>query len=162
VFLLASAASQRTWIGFQILNTVALNPAVQFNLFYPACCRTPDKTLFVRRHMVFALDTDDGSLLAFSATAEATAHCKGIDVKEGFWLFFAEDGSPLEARFERQDQADSALSFGAYVLQRAMSGLWLQERFAQVTRVEGCGLSTIAELDETLKINRAERAARGR
>ncbi len=77
--------------------------------------------------MVFALDTDDGGLLAFPNTAEAAAHCKGIDVKDGFWLFFAEDGSPLEARFERLNQAgDSALISGVYILQRAMSGLWLQ------------------------------------
>jgi len=112
--------------------------------------------------MLFALDTDDGALLACSTTAEAAAHCKGIDVKDGFWLFFAEDGSPLEARFERQNQTgDSALIPIAYILQRAMSGLWLQERLAQVTRVEGCGLGSVAELVETLKANRAKRAARG-
>ncbi len=113
--------------------------------------------------MVFALDTDDGGLLAFSTTAEAAAHCKGIDVKDGFWLFFDEDGSPLEARFERLNQTeDSALSPGVYVLQRAMSGLWLQERLAQVMKVEGCSLSTVAELVETLKVNRGKRAALGR
>ena len=113
--------------------------------------------------MVFALDTDDGGLLAFSTTAEAAAHCKGIDIKDGFWLFFDEDGSPLEARFERLNQAeDSALSPGVYVLQRAMSGLWLQERLAQVMKVEGCSLSTVAELVETLKVNRGKRAALGR
>ena len=54
--------------------------------------------------MVFALDTDDGGLLVFPTTAEAAAHCKGIDVKDGFWRFFAEDGSPLEARFEGPNQ----------------------------------------------------------
>ncbi len=112
--------------------------------------------------MVFTLDTDDGGLLAFPTAAEAAAHCKGIDVKDGFWLFFAEDGSPLEARFEPLNQAeDSALISGVYILQRAMSGLWLQERLAQVMRVEGCGLSTVAELVETLKVNRSKRAALG-
>ena len=112
--------------------------------------------------MVFALDTDDGRLLAFPTTAEAAAHCKGIDVKDGFWLFFAEDGSPLEARFERLNQAEeSALIPHIYILQRAMSGQWLQERLAQVMRVEGCGLSTVAGLVETLKVNRGKRAARG-
>ena len=48
--------------------------------------------------MVFALDKDDGGLFAFPSAAEAAAHCKGIDVEDGFWRFFAEDGSPLEAR----------------------------------------------------------------
>src|SRR5688572_2124750 len=102
--------------------------------------------------MVFALDTDDGTLLAFSATAEAAAHCKGIDVKDGFWLFFSEDGSPLEPRFERLNQTkDSALLSDVYILQRAMSGLWLQERLARVMRVEGCGLSAVDEIVETLQ-----------
>lgn len=112
--------------------------------------------------MVFTLDTDDGVMLALPTTGEAAAHCKGIDVKDGFWLFFAADGSPLEARFARLNQpGDSALLSDVYTLQRAMSGLWLQERLAQVTRVEGCGLSTVTELVETLKANRAKRAARG-
>jgi hypothetical protein len=38
-----------------------------------------------------------------------------------------------------------------------MSGRWLQERLDQVTRVEGCGLTTLEELVETLKINRGKR-----
>lgn len=107
--------------------------------------------------MLFALDTDDGRLLGLASTAEAAAHCKAVDVEDGFWLFFAEDGSPLEARFERV--ADSKSISGAYVLQRAMSGRWLQERLDQVTRVEGCGPTTIEELVETLKINRGKRIA---
>jgi len=111
---------------------------------------------------VFALDTDDGGVLAFSTGAEAVAHCKGIDVKDGYWLFFSEDGSPLEARFGRLNQAgQSAPLSDVYILQRAMAGLWLQERLAQVMRVEGCGLSTVAELVETLKVNRSKRAALG-
>lgn len=112
--------------------------------------------------MVFALDTDDGGLRAFPSAAEAAAHCKAVDVEDGFWLFFAEDGSPLETRFERVKQpADPKAVSLSYVLQRAMSGRWLQERLAQVITVEGCGLTTIAELVETLKINRGKRAARG-
>jgi hypothetical protein len=112
--------------------------------------------------MVFALDTDDGGLRAFSSTDEAVAHCKGVDVEDGYWLFFSEDGSPLEARFERVNQApDPKAVSGAYILQRAMSGRWLQERLAEVMKVQGCGLTTVAELVETLKINRGKRAARG-
>jgi hypothetical protein len=110
--------------------------------------------------MIFALDKDDGGLFGFATPTQAAAHCKGIDVQDGFWLFFSEDGSPLEARFERVNPSgDSALNPGVYILQRAMSGLWLQERLAQVKRMEGCGFSTVAELVEALKINRAKRAA---
>jgi hypothetical protein len=113
-------------------------------------------------HMVFALDTDDGGLLAFETAAEAVGHCKGIDVKDGYWLFFDDDGSPLEARFGHGNQVkDTGLNYGVYILERPMSGLWLQERLAQVVRLEGCGLGTIAELVEILKVNRSKRVARG-
>jgi hypothetical protein len=110
--------------------------------------------------MVFALDRDNGGLVALSSSAEMDAHCKPIDVKDGFWLFFAEDGSPLEARFEHGKQPeDSADPPGAYNLQRPMSGLWLQERLDQVVTVSGCGLTSVAELVETLKVNRGKRVA---
>lgn len=110
--------------------------------------------------VVFALDKDNGELRAFASPVEAAAQCKRIDVEDGFWLFFDEDGSPLEARFERGDRAeDSAGDPGAYTLQRPMSGLWLQERLAQVVAVKGCGLETVADLVETLKVNRGRRVA---
>jgi hypothetical protein len=110
--------------------------------------------------MVFALDRDNGELLAFSSPVEIGAKCKGIDVRDGFWLFFDEDGSPLEARFEHVHQSEDSVDYpGAYALERPMSGLWLQERLAQIATVKGCGLTTVAELVETLKINRGKRVA---
>ena len=110
--------------------------------------------------MVFALDKDNGALLAFSSPLETDAQCKRIDVRDGFWWFFDEDGSPLEARFELVDQSDDSVDPGAYSLERPMSGLWLQERLEQVGTVSGCGLTTIAELTEILKINRGKRIQR--
>jgi hypothetical protein len=110
--------------------------------------------------MVFALDNDDGALHAFASMDEVAAHCKGVDVSDGFWRFFDEDGSPLEARWERASEPGAASLPGAYTLQRAMSGLWLQERLAQVVTMRGCGLTTIEELAETLKINRGKRIER--
>ena|SRR6185503_12961427 len=108
--------------------------------------------------MVFALDRDNGELLAFSSPVETDAYCKRIDVWDGFWLFFDEDGSPLEARFERVNQSeDSVDPPSAYTLERPMSGLWLQERLAQVVMVKGCGMTTVAELVEALKVNRGKR-----
>jgi len=106
--------------------------------------------------MVFALDSDDGGLLVFASADEAAAHCKAIDVEDGFWRFFADDGSPLEARFERPAKAGDVIA-GPYSLQRAMSGRWLQELLPQVVKVGGCGLTTVAQLEETLKINRGKR-----
>ena len=109
---------------------------------------------------MFALDRDNGELLALTSPVETDTHCKPIDVKDGFWLFFDDDGSPLEARFEHANQSEnSADPPGAYALERPMSGLWLQERIAQVVTVKGCGLTTVAELVETLKVNRGKRVA---
>jgi len=108
--------------------------------------------------MVFALDKDNGGLLAFSSPLETDTQCKRIDVLDGFWLFFDEDGSPLEARFEDVSQSDDSVDPpSAYSLERPMSGLWLQERLAQVVTVKGCGMTTVAQLIETLKINRSKR-----
>ena len=108
--------------------------------------------------MVFALDKDSGELLALPSPLEAPAHCKPIDVKDGYWLFFADDGSPLEAWFEDPAAADaSPEALGEFALERAVSGLWLQERLEQVTAVKGCGLASLEDVAGTLKANRAKR-----
>jgi len=107
---------------------------------------------------LFAFDKDDGTVLAFPSSAEAASHCKAVDVQDGHWIFFSDDGSPLLARFEPQDpDDDTALGPGPYSLERAMSGLWLQERLSRVTKVSGCGLGSVADLEETLKVNRSKR-----
>jgi hypothetical protein len=108
--------------------------------------------------MVFALDKDSGELLALPSPLDAPAHCKPIDVKDGYWLFFAEDGSPLEPWFEDPAAAEvTPEALGEFALERAMSGLWLQERLDQVSSVKGCGLATLEAVAETLKANRAKR-----
>jgi len=108
--------------------------------------------------MVFALDKDSGELLALPSPLDAPAHCKPIDVKDGYWLFFAEDGSPLEAWFDDPAAAEvSPEAPGEFALERAMSGLWLQERLDRVTSVKGCGLTTLEAVAETLRANRAKR-----
>src|SRR5688572_22886067 len=108
--------------------------------------------------MLFAFDRDDGSVLVFPFATDAAAHCKGVDVRDGFWLFYADDGSPLEARFVHPDRPGGPVPASHdFVLQRAMSGRWLQERTGEVRSVQGCGLSSAAELVEMLKINRGKR-----
>ncbi|HUQ27177.1 MAG TPA: hypothetical protein VM051_01205 [Usitatibacter sp.] len=108
------------------------------------------------RH-VFALDKDSGQLLVLSSPVEAPGHCKPVDVQDGFWFFFAEDGSPLEPRFDLPDDPDELP--GPYSLERAMSGLWLQERLALITSVNGGGLTDVDDVAEMLRENRARRAA---
>jgi len=112
--------------------------------------------------MVFALSKADGRLLAFASAVDAASFCSGSDVMNAAWLFFSDDGSPLEARFARPTQQEHTTPFpGAYMLQRAISGLWLQERLDQVRRIEGCGPTSIAELVELLKVNRSKRVVPG-
>ena len=109
---------------------------------------------------LFALDKEDGRLLAFPSFEDIAVHCKGVDVRDGFWLFFADDGSPLEARFQRREEPADGASH-AYTLHRAMSGRWLQERMDQVKRVQGCGVESPADLVEILKVNRGKRVLQG-
>ena len=109
--------------------------------------------------MVFALATADGGLRTFPSAQEAAAHCGGIDVEDGVWLFFADDGSPLEARFERPNRRGAFTVSGTYKLQRALSGRWLQERLDQVKSVKCGAVTTITELVETLKVNSGKRVA---
>jgi hypothetical protein len=108
--------------------------------------------------MVFVLARSGGAVRAYLSPAEAVASCEEADVRAGAWRFFADDGSPLEARFgPPARQAGPADVPAPCVLQRAMSGLWLQERLEQVSKVGGCGLATVADLVETLKVNRSKR-----
>jgi hypothetical protein len=109
--------------------------------------------------MLFALDRDNGGLLALSSPVEAAAHCKPIDVRDGYWLFFADDGSPLEARFDYPSHSEDSIDLpGPFTLERAISGLWLQERLDTIATVKGCGMNNVEEVVETLKTNRAKRA----
>ena len=113
--------------------------------------------------MMFALDKDSGELLVLSSPLDAPRHCKPIDVKDGYWLFFADDGSPLEAWFD--DPAgpdDSAQAPGDFALERGISGLWLQERLDQVSAVKGCGFTAVVGVAEILRLNRSKRVMAAR
>jgi hypothetical protein len=109
--------------------------------------------------MLFALDKDTGEVIVLSSPLEAPARCKPIDVKDGFWLFFSDDGSPLEPRFDPTDNPDEPP--GPYSLERAMSGLWLQERLEKVAAVTGGEVADVEGLAELLKINRGKRIPLG-
>lgn len=113
--------------------------------------------------MLFALDREDGSLIAFANEEEVAARCKGVDVRDGFWLFYADDGSPLEPRFLNPELPGKPPPVShEFFLQRALSGKWLQERVEQVKTIEGGDLSSVDELVELLKVNRGKRIPPGR
>ena len=108
--------------------------------------------------MLFALDKEDGRLFAFATPMAAAAHCKGVDVRDGYWWFYADDGSPLEARFDEPELPGGPVPDShEFTLERAMGGRWLQERIEQVRAVAGGGLSSVDEVVELLKVNRSKR-----
>jgi hypothetical protein len=104
--------------------------------------------------MVFALDTDDHSLMVFPNEADAIAYCEGIDVEEGGWLFFGNDGTPLEPQFSRPNQRGSfVVTSGKYTLQPAAPGAHpsLCERLHEISSVEGIpGISSVLDVERLL------------
>lgn len=49
--------------------------------------------------MIFAVATDEMSLLVFATAEEAIAYCEGIDVEAGDWMFWDERGVALSPEF---------------------------------------------------------------
>jgi hypothetical protein len=49
--------------------------------------------------MVFALSTDDRTLHVFPDVETAVRHAEGVDVEDGVWLFFSDEGARLEPVF---------------------------------------------------------------
>lgn len=101
--------------------------------------------------MIFALATDDRSLIAFPSEKEAVAYCEGIDVEEGNWQFFASDGRCLVARFTRPNvKGRFAVVSGHYVLEPGDESAGLQTALDNVAYVEGCGLESVADVRRLL------------
>jgi hypothetical protein len=49
--------------------------------------------------MIFVVETEEQTLRAFENEGEAIAACEGIDVEAAIWLFWSNDGTPLEPVF---------------------------------------------------------------
>jgi hypothetical protein len=49
--------------------------------------------------MIFVAEIEERTLYAFTTESEAIAHCEGLDVAAGTWLFWNGAGEPLEAQF---------------------------------------------------------------
>lgn len=50
-------------------------------------------------HMIFAVETEERTLIAFPSEAAAVAYCEGLDVEAAVWLFWNDRGEPLEPNF---------------------------------------------------------------
>jgi hypothetical protein len=49
--------------------------------------------------MIFAVATDERTLVAYESEAAAVAACEGLDVEAADWLFWDDRGNPLEPLF---------------------------------------------------------------
>jgi hypothetical protein len=49
--------------------------------------------------LIFAVETEEQTLRVFRDEAHAVSHCEGLDVEAAIWLFWDNDGRPLEAEF---------------------------------------------------------------
>jgi hypothetical protein len=83
--------------------------------------------------MIFALATDDKSLLVFHDAMSAIAYCEGIDVEDGVWNFWGSGGEALEPVFSQpNERTGSWVSNGAYSLQPSAK---LQDLLASLDEV---------------------------
>lgn len=87
--------------------------------------------------MLFALATDDQSLLVFPSSDAAIAHCEGIDVADGGWRFWGSSGEPLEAVFSTPASTGRLLvGGGVYTLVPSSQALPLQQSLSRVRFLE--------------------------
>lgn len=107
------------------------------------------------------LATRDGVLTAYPSAEAAESRFDGLEVEDRAWLFFAADGSPLEARFTRPNRRGAFTVAGVFKLQPALSGKWLQERLEDVKTLAGCDVETVEALADLLQDNRRKRPPPG-
>lgn len=49
--------------------------------------------------MIFAVETEERTLMSFVDEAAAVSYCEGLDVEAAVWLFWNDRGEPLEPHF---------------------------------------------------------------
>ena len=90
--------------------------------------------------MIFAAETEERSLHVFPDAETAASYCEGIDVEATLWLFWDDDGLPLEPQFTIPNKRGLFTGTnGTYHLVKARDvqrGL-LQEALAQIRQVIG-------------------------
>ena len=88
--------------------------------------------------MVFGLSTDDHTLQVFQDADAAVSYAEGVDVEDGGWLFFADDGSQLEAVFLIPNQRGRFwVTSGRYLLRPSTGKGHLLDHLDQIAGVDG-------------------------
>lgn len=71
--------------------------------------------------MIFAVETEERTLVAFPSEVEAIAYCEGLDVEAAVWLFWSDRGEPLEPCFSIPNKRGPfVVSSGRYSLVPAL------------------------------------------
>ena len=100
---------------------------------------------------VFAFNTAFKSMQVFDSHADAMAHCPGLEIAEGDWLFFAADGSRLDAVFAVDPVVQRAghwvMSNGVYDLKPGSGSSLMAFIFNMCRETDGVWMRTFAELE---------------
>jgi hypothetical protein len=51
--------------------------------------------------VIFVVETEERRLVSFANESDAVAACEGLDVEAATWLFWSNDGAPLEPVFTK-------------------------------------------------------------
>ena len=97
--------------------------------------------------MIFAVATDERTLVAFPNEVEAVAACEGLDVEAAEWLFWNDSGEPLEPLFSVPNER--GLFAGQHVDADLMRSYWAAwgDREAYAVSHVGWGMNPKARWD---------------
>lgn len=90
--------------------------------------------------MIFAAETEERSLHVFPDAETAASYCDGLAVEATLWLFWDDDGTPMEPQFTIPNQRGVFLGKnGIYHLVPDTSGqqTFLQETLEHIRQVVG-------------------------
>ena len=110
--------------------------------------------------IIFAVATDEQTLVVFDSEAAAVAACEGLDVDAADWLFWDERGDPLEPEFITPNKRGLfVVANGTYRLVKAdpLHHAELPEALEHVAAVEGPPpLDSVAGVRQHLTVVRAD------
>jgi hypothetical protein len=90
--------------------------------------------------MIFAAETEERALHVFPDAETAASYCEGLAVEATLWVFWDDDGSPLEPQFTIPNQRGLFTGTnGTYHLVKRTAGqqTFLQETLEQIRHVVG-------------------------
>ena len=91
--------------------------------------------------ITFAFSTDDRGLEVFPSREDAIAYCEGVDVENGLWVFWDQNGEGLSVEFTSPNQKSCySVVSGAYVFKPFPAAISLLEFSSSIGYVEGRGI----------------------